>query len=98
MALNVIYRDIRYVIPFLVRLGMFATSTVCMLPKAGLAGWVLVLLALNPMTGLIAAFCTSILNGPIPAGRLGSPRRPRSSPSSLVACIFSRPEHENRFL
>jgi hypothetical protein len=32
----------------LAQLGMFATPAVYLLPKAGSAGWVLVLLALNP--------------------------------------------------
>ena len=49
-ALNVAYRDFRYVIPFLVQLGMFATPTVYMQPKPGANGWVHALLALNPMT------------------------------------------------
>lgn len=70
-ALNVAYRDIRYVIPFLVQLGMFATPTVYMQPKPGATGWVQALLALNPMTSLIAAFRASVLGGPIAWGELG---------------------------
>jgi lipopolysaccharide transport system permease protein len=70
-ALNVAYRDIRHVIPFLVQLGMFATPTVYMQPKAAGGGWGPVLLALNPMTSLIAAFRASALGGPIPWGPLG---------------------------
>ncbi len=70
-ALNVAYRDIRYVIPFLVQLGMFATPTVYMQPKATSAGWVHMLLTLNPMTTLIAAFRSSILGGPVPWEQLG---------------------------
>jgi lipopolysaccharide transport system permease protein len=70
-ALNVAYRDIRYVIPFLVQVGMFATPTVYMQPKAGSEGLVHFLLALNPMTGLIAAFRASTLGVPIPWGQLG---------------------------
>jgi len=69
-ALNVAYRDFRYVIPFLVQLWMFATPTVYMQPKAAPAGWVHVLLTLNPMTSLIAAFRASILGGPMPWGQL----------------------------
>jgi lipopolysaccharide transport system permease protein len=70
-ALNVAYRDVRYVIPFLVQLGMFATPTVYMQPKATSGGWVQVLLMLNPMTSLIAAFRATTLGGPIPWGELG---------------------------
>jgi len=70
-ALNVAYRDFRYVIPFLVQLWMFATPTVYMQPAAaGESGWLQALLALNPMTGLIAAFRASVLGTPIPWAEL----------------------------
>jgi lipopolysaccharide transport system permease protein len=65
-ALNVAYRDFRYVIPFLVQLWMFATPTVYMQPKAASSGWGQVVLMLNPMTSLVAAFRASALGGPIP--------------------------------
>jgi lipopolysaccharide transport system permease protein len=70
-ALNVAYRDVRYVIPFLVQLGMFATPTVYMQPKAESQGWVHAVLSLNPMTSLIAAFRASALGGPISWEQLG---------------------------
>jgi lipopolysaccharide transport system permease protein len=69
-ALNVAYRDFRYVIPFMVQLWMFATPTVYMQPKAASAGWARALLTLNPLTSLIAAFRASALGGPIPWGEL----------------------------
>ena len=53
-ALNVKYRDIRYVIPFLIQLLMFATPIIypaSMIPER--FQW---LLALNPLSGLIEAF------------------------------------------
>lgn len=67
-ALNVAYRDFRYVIPFLVQLWMFATPTVYMQPGASGegSGALRVLLALNPITGLIAAFRASVVGTPIP--------------------------------
>ncbi len=66
-ALNVAYRDFRYVIPFLLQLGMFATPSVYMDLGAGEPdGIVATLLALNPMTGLVAAFRAATLGGPIP--------------------------------
>jgi len=58
-ALNVQYRDIRYVIPFLVQLWMFVSPViypVSMLDKK--YRW---LLSLNPMGGVIKAYRTSIL-------------------------------------
>ena len=69
-ALNVAYRDFRYVIPFMVQLWMFATPTVYMQTKATPGGWIPVLLALNPLTSLIAAFRASVLGGPIPWDQL----------------------------
>jgi lipopolysaccharide transport system permease protein len=67
-ALNVAYRDFRYVVPFLVQLWMFATPTVYMQPADPEAetGAVQLFLALNPMTGLIAVFRAACLGGPIP--------------------------------
>lgn len=58
-ALNVQYRDIRYVIPFLVQLWMFVSPViypVSIVPEK--YHW---LLALNPMGGVIDAFRSSLL-------------------------------------
>lgn len=75
-ALNVAYRDFRYVIPFLTQLWMFATPTVYMQPthetgarSFGLARYLLVL---NPMTGLIGAFRAAVLGERIPWHEFGS--------------------------
>src|SRR5207253_8473382 len=54
-ALTVAYRDFRYVVPFLVQVWMFATPTIYMQPSQGAHDGLRSLLALNPMTGLIAA-------------------------------------------
>jgi lipopolysaccharide transport system permease protein len=64
-ALNVAYRDFRYVIPFMVQVWMFATPTIYMQPRDTPGGLGQFLMSLNPMTGLIATFRTSILGGPI---------------------------------
>jgi lipopolysaccharide transport system permease protein len=64
-ALNVAYRDFRYVIPFLVQVWMFATPTIYMDPTANGAGRLDAMLALNPMTTLVAAFRSAVLGGPI---------------------------------
>jgi len=58
-ALNVQYRDIRYVIPFLVYIWMFVSPViypVSLVPEK--YHW---LLALNPMGGVITAFRSSLL-------------------------------------
>src|SRR5262245_12374236 len=67
-ALNVKYRDFRYVIPFLVQFWMFATPTVYMQPDHA-AGTLDLLLNLNPLTGLIASFRAACLDMPIPWGQ-----------------------------
>lgn len=64
-ALNVRYRDIQYVIPFLIQIWMFVTPVIY--PRSLLGdkyGW---LLLLNPMGGVIEAFRPAVLgNLPIP--------------------------------
>lgn len=64
-ALNVAYRDFRYVIPFLVQVWMFATPTVYMQPAANADGLLRALLIFNPMTGLISNFRAACLGGAI---------------------------------
>jgi lipopolysaccharide transport system permease protein len=65
-ALNVAYRDVRYVIPFLIQVGMFATPTIYLQPTGEEGAGMHWLLTLNPMTGLVSAFRASLLGGPIP--------------------------------
>jgi len=63
-ALNVAYRDFRYVIPFLVQFWLFATPVIypaSIVPE----GWRW-LINLNPMAGFISAFRASLLGTPIP--------------------------------
>jgi lipopolysaccharide transport system permease protein len=67
-ALNVRYRDFRYVIPFLIQFWMFATPTVYMQPSGELSGSMELLLTLNPISGLVAAFRAACLGGPFPWG------------------------------
>ncbi|MDO9558563.1 MAG: ABC transporter permease [Syntrophales bacterium] len=62
-ALNVSYRDFRYVIPFLVQFWLFATPVIypaSMVPEQW--RW---LINLNPMAGLITGIRSSLLNLPI---------------------------------
>jgi lipopolysaccharide transport system permease protein len=69
-ALNVAYRDFRYVIPFLVQLWLFATPSVYMPIDKAMHGHAGPLLSINPMTWLIAAFRAACVGGPIPYGQL----------------------------
>lgn len=70
-ALNVAYRDFRYVIPFLIQVGMFATPTIYMKPSGNEGRSISWLLTINPMTSLIEGFRASLLGGPIPWAGLG---------------------------
>jgi lipopolysaccharide transport system permease protein len=65
-ALNVSYRDFKYVIPFMVQVWMYATATIYTQPSpASLNSWVHVVLAANPMTALVGGFRAAIFGGEI---------------------------------
>ena len=96
-ALNVSYRDFRYVIPFLVQIWMFATPTVYMHvnPATTDGGILRLLLALNPMTGLIGAFRAAVLGGPMPwMSLIGS--TVASALVFIIGCLYFR-RVEDRF-
>lgn len=68
-ALNVKYRDIRYALPFIIQIGMFATPVIypsTLIPEKW--RW---LLKLNPLTGIIEAFRSSIFGQPFDFTGLG---------------------------
>jgi lipopolysaccharide transport system permease protein len=63
-ALLVTFRDVRYIVPFVLQLWLFASPvlySIEMIP----ARWRL-LYAINPMAGLISGFRASVLGGPAP--------------------------------
>jgi lipopolysaccharide transport system permease protein len=62
-ALNVKYRDVRYVLPFAVQVWMFASSVIVPSSFAG-ARWRW-LLMLNPLTGIIEGFRASVFGQPL---------------------------------
>jgi len=74
-ALNVAYRDFRYIIPFLVQIWMYATPTIYFdlteRNPDSTYDWVKQLLPLNPMTGLIASFRAALLDQDIAWRDLG---------------------------
>lgn len=62
-ALNVKYRDVRYILPFFIQLLLFVTPVIYPASIAGKYSWIL---AINPMTGVIKAAQAAILgNAPI---------------------------------
>jgi lipopolysaccharide transport system permease protein len=65
-ALNVMYRDVQYVIPLLVQLWMFVSPVIYPIDSLP-EGW-RVLFALNPMTGVIGGFRWALYNDPFPPG------------------------------
>ena len=72
-GLHVAYRDCRYVTPFLIQVWMFVTPAVYLPPERLHAdsGWLRLLLALNPLNGLIAAFRAACLGEDVDWGALG---------------------------
>jgi lipopolysaccharide transport system permease protein len=66
-ALNVKYRDVRYALPFLIQVWMFASPVIYPVP-GGRWRW---LLALNPMTGIIQGFRSALLGQPFDLPTLG---------------------------
>lgn len=68
-ALNVRYRDVRYAIPFLFQLWLFATPVVY--PSSLLPGRWSVPFGINPMAGVVEGFRWALLGGtPFPTGQL----------------------------
>ncbi len=69
-ALNVAYRDVRYIIPFMMQIWMYATPTIYMQLQhetgENSLGRAHFLLFANPMTGLIMAFRAAVLGAPMP--------------------------------
>lgn len=66
-ALDVLYRDVQYVIPFLVQLWMFVSPVIYSIDKIP-AGPLRVVFALNPMTAVIGGFRWALLGEQSPTG------------------------------
>jgi len=63
-ALNVRYRDVRYVVPFVVQLWMFATPVAY--PASLVPAQWRAVYGLNPMAGVIEGFRWALAGGPAP--------------------------------
>jgi len=66
-ALNVLYRDVQYVIPFLVQLWMFVSPVIYPISDIP-AGPLRIVFALNPMTGVIGGFRWALPGQQAPGG------------------------------
>ena len=86
-ALNVEYRDVRFVVPFLVQLWLFVTPVIYPasvvaphLERLGVPGWVL---GLNPMAGVVEGFRWAMLgHGAAPVHLIAA-----SAAVALVLCV-----------
>jgi lipopolysaccharide transport system permease protein len=67
-AMNVQYRDIRYVIPFLVQFWMYASPVIY--PSSKVPEKWRLLYGLNPMAGVIEGFRWALIGGEAPSGVL----------------------------
>lgn len=65
-ALNVLYRDVRYAVPFLIQFWLFVTPVVY--PSSLVPATWRPLYALNPMAGVIDGFRWALLGDPHPVG------------------------------
>ncbi|WP_406696216.1 ABC transporter permease [Singulisphaera sp. Ch08] len=91
-ALNVAYRDFRYVIPFLMQLWMFATPTIYMDSTSlasGVWSWIL---PLNPAFGLIANFRAVVLGGTLDTYSLAVSLAVSAAMFAVGTLYFSRVE------
>lgn len=64
-ALNVKYRDFRYIVPFIVQLGLYISPVVYsteLIFNSGLPGWVKFIYSLNPMVSVIDGFRWCLLD------------------------------------
>ena len=63
--LNVLYRDVQYAIPFFIQLWMFVSPIIYSIDSIP-EGWMRVVFALNPMTGVIGGLRWSLLGSSQP--------------------------------
>ncbi len=91
-ALSVRYRDLRFVVPFVLQCWMFATPVVyasSLVPPQHRA-W----LALNPLTGLVEGYRAALLGGPFPATQLAASLVGTLLVSAAAGAIFRSLERE----
>jgi homopolymeric O-antigen transport system permease protein len=61
-ALNVSFRDVKYMVPFMVQMGLFVTPVIY--PARYLSSRWQILMGLNPMTGVVVGFRHALLGTP----------------------------------
>jgi lipopolysaccharide transport system permease protein len=68
-ALNVAFRDVQQLVPFLIQFWLFVTPVIY--PSSAVHGFKQVLLGLNPMTGVVEGMRWCLLGRPAPGAVLG---------------------------
>jgi lipopolysaccharide transport system permease protein len=97
-ALNVAYRDFRYVVPFLIQAWLFATPSIYLATATAgddlpdVVRWVMLV---NPMTGLIEFYRAALFGLPLPWTALGLAALV-SAVGFVVGCVYFRTV-EDRF-
>ena len=80
-ALNVKYRDVGYILPFFIQLGLFITPVIYPSSITGIYSW---FLAMNPMAGVIKTARSALL-GTFP---INWPQLAISAIACLLALVF----------
>jgi len=80
-AMTILYRDLRFVIPFVMQVLMFASTV--FYPPSQIPASIRLLVSLNPMVGLIAAYRWAILGLPADPAILAT-----SAASTAVLLVF----------
>ncbi len=68
-SVNVKYRDVRYLLPFAIQLGLYVSPIIY--PYSAVTGFKKTLLAFNPLTGIIEAYRSVLTNTPVNLPLLG---------------------------
>lgn len=67
-AMNVKYRDFRYLLPFIIQVGLFVTPVIYPVSMFGDKPWLVKLLALNPMYAPISLIRNALVDVPVEWG------------------------------
>ncbi len=92
-ALNIVYRDVRYVVPFFIQLGMFATPTIYLQPTGNEGRVMTTLLAVNPLTSLVAGFRAATIGGDIPWAGIGIAAAVAAA-AFVAGCLYFRSQED----
>lgn len=70
-ALNVKYRDFRYLLPFIIQVGLFVTPVIYPISMLGDKPWIAKLFAINPMYAPISLIRNALVNKPVELNLIG---------------------------